>query len=178
MCFGLNFFEIFKDTFFQEHLRTTASEIHRVSFLVNAFLFLWTNLFCRTQFQNFTIICLKEQRFYFATICVESLCWILSVSLWCNCLHKSIPYVFFSHRLVYYDKKRFVQSWWIWQPFTLQVTNLLHQKSLNYQNLKVRAEEVLRKHFPKMQKQPFADVLSVVLEFRNTVKTLNSGHPK
>ena len=151
MCFGLNFFEIFKDTFFKN-----TSEQLLLKFA--EYLFLWMHFcsfgqicFAEHNSRILQFICLKEPRFYFATICVKSLCWILSVvSLWCNCFHKSIPYIFFSHRLVYYDKKHFVQSWWIWQPFTLQVTILLHQKSLNYQNVKVRAEEVLRKHFPKI----------------------------
>ena len=72
--FSCEFCEIFKDTFLIEHLGTTASEIRRTSFF---FLFLLTNLFWRTQFPEFYNY-LKEHRFYFATICVESFVYCIS----------------------------------------------------------------------------------------------------
>ena len=67
-------FRTVEDTvFFTGLLRTTASVICRGSFLRISFCFYGQICFGEHNSQNFSIICLKEQRFYFATICVESL---------------------------------------------------------------------------------------------------------
>ena len=69
MCFGLNFSEIFKDTFFQEHLRTTASEIRRVSFAEHNSrilqLFVWRS-------KDFILL------LFVSSLCVESYLWFPS----------------------------------------------------------------------------------------------------
>ena len=70
--FSCEFCKNFKDTFFSEHLGRTASEMYRVSFLSMSFYFFGQIYFGKHNSQNLYNY-LKEQRFYFATICVESL---------------------------------------------------------------------------------------------------------
>ena len=69
------FFWNFSGHLFYRTLQTTTSEICRVSFLRISFCFFGQIYFNKHNSENFLIICLKEQRFYFAPICVVSNGW-------------------------------------------------------------------------------------------------------
>ena len=152
-------------TFLTEHLWTTASEFRR-----------------RTQIPEFYHY-LKKQRFPFATICVESLhFWkqqafspvvhlqqafrkapsqIFSVKMlaWGWRAEKYfLLFICFSMKLFPVALVSFSDLGSLHFPFRPSFL-LLSYDLKNSLNVKVHFKEVLRKHFLKMQKQLFADVL-------------------
>ena len=141
--------ESFKDTFFREYLPTTASEICTASFLRIFFVSLDKSVLfhSRCLMLRFSEILILVCRKIFSAFCLI-LHETFSSSYGFPLLQEFNP--FYPH-LVLYDRKHFCS-------ILIDMSNLwflFHQKFplLNYD-----LKNVLTKQFPKMQKQPFANV--------------------